>query len=104
MTTDSSPEKWEYREHTRVKHILLEKYLAPWIKILGRRHSRICFVDGFAGRGEYAEGTWGSPIKALKVADELAGSYSRMSFVFIEKNEDNFRNLEEVIALSLIHI
>jgi len=97
VTSDSSPEKWVYREHTRVKHILLEKYLAPWIKILGRRHARICFVDGFAGRGEYADGTLGSPIKALKVADELAGLYSKMSFVFIEKDEDNFRNLEEVI-------
>jgi len=28
MTKDSAPEKWEYKEHTKVKHILLEKYLA----------------------------------------------------------------------------
>ena len=97
MTTDSSPEKWEYREHTRVKHILLEKYLAPWIKILGRRHTTICYVDGFAGRGEYVDGTLGSPLKALRVADGLSDHYRQMLFVFIEKNSDNFGNLQEIL-------
>lgn len=28
MLKDSAPEKWEYRKHTKVKHILLEKYLS----------------------------------------------------------------------------
>jgi len=95
VTTDSAPEKWTYREHTRVKHILLEKYLEPWIKILGRRHTRICYVDGFAGRGEYVDGTLGSPLKALRVADGLSDHYRHMLFVFIEKNRDNFDNLQQ---------
>jgi spore photoproduct lyase len=97
VTTDSSADKWAYREHTRVKHILLEKYLEPWIKILGRRHPRICYVDGFAGRGEYAEGTLGSPLKALRVADGLSDHYRHMLFIFVEKDRDNFDNLQQVL-------
>jgi len=97
VSSDSSHEKWAYREHTRVKHILLEKYLEPWIKILGRSHSRICYVDGFAGRGEYVDGTLGSPLKALRVADGLSNHYRHMLFVFIEKDRDNFDNLQQVL-------
>jgi len=67
MLKDSDPEKWEFKEHTKVKHILLKKYLAAWIQILGSWSNRICYFDGFAGRGEYTDGTLGSPIIALEV-------------------------------------
>ena len=94
---DSAPEKWEYREHTRVKHILLEKYLAAWIPILGKYYPRICYFDGFAGRGEYRDGTLGSPLIALKVADGLSKYYGELVCIFIEKDGENFRNLETVL-------
>lgn len=97
MSTDSAPARWVYREHTRVKHILLEKYLEPWIKILGKWHAKICYFDGFAGRGEYNDGTLGSPLKALRVADGLADYYGQMLFIFIEKDQDNFENLQQVL-------
>jgi len=77
MIKDSKPEKWEYREHTRVKHELLRKYLRAWAVILGKFHRKILFFDGFAGRGEYIDEmtgkivTLGSPIICLQVADEL---------------------------------
>ena len=89
MLKDSAPEKWEYREHTRVKHILLEKYLTAWIPILGKYNSRICYFDGFAGRGEYTtDGTLGSPLIALKVADRLSGYFGKVICFFIEKDEN----------------
>ena len=94
---DSAPEKWEYREHTRVKHILLEKYLAAWVPILGKWNPKICYFDGFAGRGEYADGSLGSPIIALRTADVLAKYYGEMLFIFIEKDKNNFRNLEDIL-------
>ncbi len=97
---DSALEKWEYREHTRVKHILLEKYLDAWIPILGRYNPRICYFDGFAGRGEYIDiktrqTILGSPLIALKVADRRSEYYEKLICFFIEKDEDNFKNLEE---------
>ena len=97
MSKDSMQKKWEYREHTRVKHILLEKYLAAWIPILGKWNPKICYFDGFAGRGEYVDGTLGSPIIALKVADRRAKYFDKLFCFFIEKDENNFRNLEEVL-------
>lgn len=97
MTKNSALEKWEYREHTKVKHILLKKYLAAWIPILGRWNPKICYFDGFAGRGEYTDGTLGSPLIALEVADSLSQYYGQLICFFIEKDPDNFTNLERVL-------
>lgn len=94
---DSAPEKWYYREHTRAKHILLEKYLVAWMPILGKGSSRICYFDGFAGRGEYIDGTLGSPTIALKVADRLNKYFDKLICYFIEKDKDNFNNLRDVL-------
>ncbi|MGQ9848231.1 MAG: three-Cys-motif partner protein TcmP, partial [Bacteroidales bacterium] len=97
MSKNSAPEQWVYREHTRVKHILLEKYLKAWIPILGKWNPKICYFDGFAGRGEYTDGTLGSPIIALQVGDKLAQYYGKLFMVFIEKDKDNYKNLEDVL-------
>lgn len=94
---DSAPEKWEYREHTRVKHILLGKYLKVWITALGKYNPKIGYFDGFAGRGEYADGALGSPILALKLADDLSDHFNKLMCFFIEKDQDNFKNLEHVL-------
>lgn len=108
---DSAPEKWEYSEHTKVKHELLSKYLYAWIIKLGRFHRKIIFFDCFAGRGEYVDKTGkvtalGSPIIALQVADSLlqqcAQKQRRPYFdeficIGIEKDRENFQNLQSVV-------
>ena len=110
MIKDSAPEKWIYKEHTRVKHILLEKYLDAWIPILGRWNPKICYFDGFAGRGDYRDEktgkiiSIGSPIIALKVADRQANYFDKILFVLIEKDEDNFKNLKEVLEREKVNI
>jgi three-Cys-motif partner protein len=93
MTKDSDPEKWIYKEHARVKHILLEKYLAAWIPILGKYNPKICYFDGFAGRGEYIDENTGkvlaigSQVIALRVADEKVDYFGKLSCIFIEKKQ-----------------
>jgi len=94
---DSVPEKWEYKEHTKVKHILLSKYLKVWITALGKYNPRICYFDGFAGRGEYADGTLGSPLRGLKLADEMSGYFTKLICYFVEKDRENFDNLVELL-------
>jgi len=94
---DSALDKWEYKEHTRVKHILLSKYLKVWITALGKYNDKICYFDGFAGRGEYIDGTLGSPLRALKLADELSEYFKKLICYFVEKDTDNFNNLTEVL-------
>lgn len=96
---DSDPDKWSYKEHTRVKHVLLEKYLGGWLPILGTMHDRLRIVDGFAGRGEYVDGSDGSPVILLRKADELmsAGKVTEVVCAFVENDPDNFANLQIVL-------
>jgi spore photoproduct lyase len=113
MTKDSALEKWVYKQHTRVKHELLRKYLYAWIIKLGKHYRKILFFDGFAGRGEYVDEnteevlTVGSPIIALQLADELlqrceenerSPYFDKFICIAIEKDKDNFRNLESVVS------
>jgi len=119
MVKDSAPEKWIYREHTRVKHELMRKYLYAWIIKLGKFHRKVLFFDGFAGRGEYIDENTGkvlrvgSPIIALKLADELLQRckergrqpyFDKFICIAIEKDGDNFRNLQIVVSKELERI
>jgi len=111
MAKDSAPEKWEYSEHTRVKHELLSKYLYAWIIKLGSFHRKIIFFDCFAGRGEYVDKTGkfvalGSPIIALQVANSLLKQcaekkrkpyFDEFVCIGIEKDRENFQNLQSII-------
>lgn len=94
---DDAPEKWEYQKHTEAKHSILGKYLSGWIRFLGSSYNKICYFDCFAGRGEYNDGTLGSPIMALDIATRLENNYENFVCTVIEKNEDNFKNLESLI-------
>src|SRR4051812_35336233 len=69
------------REWSRRKHEVLESYLAPFWRIVGRDGKPVYVADGFAGRGHFGEGQEredGSPLLAAKIARELAdtGRYS----------------------------
>jgi len=98
---DSDKQKWNYTEHAKVKHLLLQKYLPVWITILGSRYKRIYYFDGFAGRGEYNDGNPGSPLLALEALKSVYNNTSVRGFeyncIFVEKNLDNFNNLKEVV-------
>ncbi|HHW01695.1 MAG TPA: three-Cys-motif partner protein TcmP [Thermoanaerobacterales bacterium] len=109
---DSSPEKWVYKEHTRIKHNILMNYLSPWMVKLGKYYRHIIFVDGFAGRGEYFDENGkllavGSPIKALQVANSLLEKakeknrppyFDNFTCICLEKDTDNYKNLKEVLS------
>ena len=106
MSEDSSPDKWVYKLHTRVKHEILENYLLKWIPSLGKYNAlssgtrgRVCYFDGFAGRGEYEDGSPGSPLIAIRVADRLIEQkvIDEVTCVFTERDEENFANLQNVI-------
>lgn len=98
---DSDIKKWEYSEHAKVKHLLLRKYLPAWITILGSFKKRLCYFDGFAGRGEYSDGSLGSPILALNAMEEVYNNTKVRNFefncFFIENDEDNYNNLKEIV-------
>ena len=99
--SDSDPDKWLYRLHTRAKHRLLEEYLKGWLAILGRRTGRLLLVDGFAGRGRYVGGEAGSPLILVRVANEFVKwgleqrnpLHPEIHIAFIEHNLSNYKTL-----------
>jgi three-Cys-motif partner protein len=101
MLRDSDPAKWVCKAHTRVKHELLEKYLHAWIPILGSGNPRIAYFDGFAGRGAYDDDSPGSPVIAVRVADQRADYFNEIGFTFVEKDPDNYANLQSVLKREL---
>src|SRR4051794_17699157 len=75
--------------HTAAKHLLLRRYLDRWFPILGKYHTRINYIDGFAGPGEYEGGEPGSPILALEsarhhVENGTLAPNVEINFVFVE--------------------
>lgn len=101
MAQDSDPSKWEIDPHTRAKHQLLTAYLGGWFPKMASWNGRVIFLDGFAGRGTYSDGSEGSPVIALRRLLEhrhLANMAScDFLFYFVEKNKTNAESLEGTI-------
>lgn len=101
---DRAPERWRYKEQTKVKHAALSSYLTRWISILGRprpdRPRTLYYVDSFAGRGRYESGEDGSPIIAMRVGQQLHDDREGDVFLKcynVEPDEENFGSLEREV-------
>ena len=83
---------WDMDEQTLGKHLILKEYLNAWFPILGRWNSRIVFIDGFAGPGQYRGGEPGSPMIALDAIDQHSNSANlqgtEVVCIFIEESKD----------------
>ena len=87
----------EYREQTRVKHEILEKYLRAYLHVLKRWNNNLLFIDGFAGPGAYqnnGSSQPGSPIRALSLISSDAELAKRVTTVFIEKDKQLYEDLQ----------
>ena len=90
---------WRLEPHTAAKHEILRRYLKAWFPILGRRHPRLVFVDGFCGPGRYAGGEDGSPLVALEVAGSLVDAIrAEPEFVFIDECADRMAHLRSELS------
>lgn len=59
---------------SRIKHIILQKYLPSWVRILGSSHRALGYFDCFAGPGKYelqGQMVAGSPVIAVEEAIEF---------------------------------
>lgn len=91
------------REHTYVKHYLLEKYLSRWGYKIGSTWDTLVFIDGFAGPwgakdDEFADASFGIAIKALNDAVDGLLKVRQRSVrgvcVFVEKAPKPFAKLD----------
>jgi three-Cys-motif partner protein len=101
MASDADPQKWDLTPHTKAKHDILGRYLDGWYPILSSWNGRVLFLDGFAGRGRYNDGSEGSPLIALRhLLDHRYFPQMRQRefvFYFIEANRDNAESLRNEI-------
>jgi three-Cys-motif partner protein len=91
---------WKREPHTEGKHLVLQGYLKAWLPIVGSWNTRILFIDGFAGPGEYEGGEEGSPVVAMRTLVEHAAKQvirAEVVFVFIEENEERAEHLEGLV-------
>ena len=93
---------WPLREHTEGKHLVLRHYLQGWLRILGRSHGQLVFIDGFAGPGEYDDGEPGSPAIVLDCVRELRAKHSfghvQVRCLFIESDVATANHLSSVLG------
>src|SRR5215210_1099348 len=93
-------EFWQAAEDwSRRKHLVLDYYLTPAAAKLRRvsPDGRVIVLDGFAGRGVYADGTPGSPTLIGQLADR-AHSWSNpvdLNVFNVEPDADSFSELEQ---------
>jgi three-Cys-motif partner protein len=59
--------------------------------------NRVVFLDGYAGRGEYQDGSPGSPLLLSQCA-EYVEKYRDVLAFFVEQDDDNYANLSRVLA------
>lgn len=103
MTKSSSSDPEYLKLVSRIKHNILERYLAPWAVILGRYHHRLGYFDCFAGSGSFRDEMRqplpGSPIRALRIAKEYVERNPGRQFIltFVEKNAQTAQRLEKEI-------
>lgn len=96
---------YEADPHTRAKHQILQEYLKRWLPILARQsqnmgngNTRLLYVDGFAGAGEYTDNIPGSPIVAIQTALSYSSTFVVQTQIkFIEIREDRVANLRKLV-------
>ena len=92
---------WDMGEQTLGKHLVLREYLNGWFPILGRWNSRIVFIDGFSGPGQYRGGESGSPIIALDCIEQHKHSgnlgQTETVCIFIEESDDRADYLRSLL-------
>lgn len=93
---------WTKYPQTQGKHLIMKHYLDGWFPILGSSNTRLLFIDGFAGPGEYENGEPGSPLIALDSVrrHKAAGRLKRVEVtcLFIESDDASASHLKKLVS------
>lgn len=100
-------EAYKGREHSRIKHMLLEGYLEKLLLIRGMSGTRdFTYVDCFAGPwGDESTDLHATSIaislrilKAVRDALAARGKYVSMKAIYVEKSDESYAKLESYLA------
>ena len=89
---------------SRVKLDVLAAYLEPWSRILGSRNKKLLYFDCFEGGGEYTdesgEALPGSPLRALRIANDYRARYPTRTLMlrFVERTPRTAKLLKRALG------
>jgi three-Cys-motif partner protein len=86
---------WNCPPRTRAKLKILDHYLGAWFSIIAVSNFRTAlYFDGFAGPGEYTSGELGSPLIALRHANNVCLAYPnfRPVLIFNEVDQKHYQH------------
>ncbi|SFK85786.1 three-Cys-motif partner protein TcmP [Geodermatophilus ruber] len=100
MATGAGERYWSGQALPSVfKHTLLDKYVPQFAGMTGSIGRRVVYLDGYAGRGRYTDGTPASAEKILMVAQS---QFERVGLAwtcyFVEQDPESARALGDVVA------
>lgn len=99
-------EHYKGREHSYIKHRLLETYLETLFMIIGQHERRICYVDCFSGPWQESDDDLSGTSIALSLdvmqrcRDSLHKLHKDVGFraLFIEKSKRSYRKLDAFLS------
>ncbi|HEU0086159.1 MAG TPA: three-Cys-motif partner protein TcmP [Pseudonocardiaceae bacterium] len=88
----------ERRAQAVFKHGILSRYPTVFASKTGVADRQVVLLDGYAGRGEYEDGSPGSPLLLARTAKRVQ-AFRDVTGVYVEKDPDDFANLQQVMAV-----
>jgi three-Cys-motif partner protein len=98
------PDLYLEREQTRIKHLVLEKYLERFARIVGQWAGGILYIDGFSGpwntvSEDFKDSSFAIALRELRAARETVRQVHRKDLriqcVFLEKDPAAFHKLRD---------
>lgn len=98
MATGADDRYWERQGLPSVfKHDLLRRYLPQFGGKTGSRAPGVVYLDGYAGRGRYENGTAGSAEQIMRVAEQQRAAGITYRLFFYESDRKSYDALKPVV-------
>ena len=95
MATGAGDQYWEQQMlPSAFKHDLLSRYLPRFAGKTGSRAEGVVYLDGYAGRGLYADGSPASAEQILQIAENQGARGINYRLFFCERNCDSYAGPE----------
>lgn len=85
------PDRYKGREHSGIKHHLLESYLERLFMIIGQQEPRVCYVDCFSG-------PW------METDNSFAGTSIALSLNVMRKCRNSLRKLGKSVEFRALFV
>lgn len=99
MAVGAGDQYWEKQRLPSVfKHDLLSRYLPKFAGKTGSAAPGIVYLDGYAGRGRYEDGSPASAERILQIAESQRAHGISYHIFFYERDRESFGALQSVVA------